>query len=59
MTRLLARLPDHYRRVLELRFLRGLSVKETAREMEVTVANAKVLQWRALRSAAALGEERP
>src|SRR5207237_9371359 len=59
VTRLLARLPDHYRRVLELRFLRGLSVKETAREMEVTVANAKVLQWRALRSAAALEEERP
>jgi RNA polymerase sigma factor (sigma-70 family) len=59
VTRLLSRLPDHYRRVLELRFLRGLSVKETAKEMEVSVANAKVLQWRALRSAAALPEERP
>ena len=58
VTRLLSRLPDHYRRVLELRFLRGLSVKETAKEMEVSVANAKVLQWRALRSAAALPEER-
>ena len=55
---LLARLPDHYRRVLELRFLRGLSVRETAREMEVTVANAKVLQWRALRRAADLEGER-
>lgn len=55
---LLARLPDHYRRVLELRFLRGLSVRETAKEMQVSVANAKVLQWRALRSAAALPEER-
>lgn len=55
---LLARLPDHYRRVLELRFLRGLTVRETAREMEVSVANAKVLQWRALRRAADLSEER-
>jgi RNA polymerase sigma-70 factor (ECF subfamily) len=55
---LLARLPDHYRRVLELRFLRGLSVRETAREMEVSVANAKVLQWRALRRAADLPDER-
>lgn len=54
---LLERLPDHYRRVLELRFLRGLSVRETAREMEVSVANAKVLQWRALRRAAGLGDE--
>jgi RNA polymerase sigma-70 factor (ECF subfamily) len=55
---LLARLPDQYRRVLELRFLRGLSVRETAHEMDVSVANAKVLQWRALRRAAGLGEER-
>jgi RNA polymerase sigma-70 factor (ECF subfamily) len=55
---LLDRLPDHYRRVLELRFLRGLSVRETAREMNVTLANAKVLQWRALRRAADLPEER-
>jgi len=53
---LLARLPDHYRRVLELRFLRGMSVRETAHEMEVSVANAKVLQWRALRRAAELDE---
>lgn len=54
---LLDRLPDHYRRVLELRFLRGLSVRETAREMQVSVANAKVLQWRALRRAADLRDE--
>jgi RNA polymerase sigma factor (sigma-70 family) len=54
---LLARLPDHYRRVLELRFLRGLSVRETASEMDVSVANAKVLQLRALRRAAGLDEE--
>lgn len=50
--RVLAALPEHYRRVLELRFLRGYSVRETAREMGVTVTNAKVLQHRALRRAA-------
>ena len=48
----LERLPDNYRRVLELRFLRGYSVRETAREMGVTESNAKVLQFRALRRAA-------
>ncbi|MHB8507415.1 MAG: RNA polymerase sigma factor [Candidatus Dormibacteria bacterium] len=46
-------LPDNYRRVLELRFLRGFSIRETAAHMGVTVANAKVLQHRALRRAAA------
>jgi RNA polymerase sigma-70 factor (ECF subfamily) len=53
---LLASLPDRHRRVLELRFLEGRSIRETAREMEITVANAKVLQHRALRMAA---RERP
>jgi len=50
--RILAALPEHYRRILELRFLRGYSVRETAREMDITVTNAKVLQHRALRRAA-------
>lgn len=50
--RVLAALPEHYRRILELRFLRGYSVKETAGEMGITVSNAKVLQHRALRRAA-------
>lgn len=50
--RVLAALPDHYRRILELRFLRGYSVKEAAGEMGITVTNAKVLQHRALRRAA-------
>ena len=49
---LLAGLPDRYRRILELRFLEGCSVKDSAREMGVSVANAKVLQHRALRLAA-------
>ncbi len=53
---LLRRLPDQYRRVLELRFLERLSVAETASRMGITNGNARVLQYRALRRAALLGE---
>ena len=55
--RLLSRLPDRSRRVLELRFLDGLSVRDAARELGVSEANLKVLQFRALRQAAALVPE--
>ena len=51
-TRILARLPDNYRRVLELRFLHGYSLKEVAAEMRSTVGAVKVMQLRALRAAA-------
>jgi len=53
---LLRRLPDKYRRVLELRFLERMSVAETARAMGITNGNARVLQYRALRRAALLGD---
>ena len=53
---LLRRLPDHYRRVLELRFLERLSVAETAQAMNISAGNARVLQYRALRRAALLGD---
>lgn len=53
---LLRRLPEHYRRVLELRFLQRLSVADTAARMGISPGNAKVLQYRALRKAALLGE---
>ena len=49
-------LPDQYRRVLELRFLEGRSVRDSANAMRVSVANAKVLQHRALRLAAQINE---
>jgi RNA polymerase sigma-70 factor (ECF subfamily) len=54
---LLEGLPDNYRRILELRFLQAFSVREAASQMGVSVANAKVLQYRALRMAAQSGEE--
>ena len=44
---LLATLPDNYRRILELRFLQAFSIREAAAQMGVSVANAKVLQYRA------------
>ncbi len=53
---LLRRLPPNYRRVLELRFMERRSVAETAHEMGISDGNARVLQYRALRRAALLGE---
>ena len=44
-------LPPAYRRILELRFLEGCSVRDAAAALGVSVANAKVLQHRALRRA--------
>ena len=49
---ILAHLSDNYRRVLELRFLHGYSLKEVAAEMKSTVGAIKVMQLRALRAAA-------
>ncbi|HEY7462918.1 MAG TPA: sigma-70 family RNA polymerase sigma factor [Candidatus Limnocylindria bacterium] len=53
---LLARLPQRYAQVLELRFLERLSVAETATRMGISHGNAKILQYRALRKAALLGD---
>lgn len=44
-------LPQRYKKVLTLRFLKGFSLKETASEMSLSLANAKVLQHRALKMA--------
>jgi len=54
---ILAALPERYRRILQLRFLDACSVAEAAAAMGITVANAKVLQHRALRRAAGLAED--
>jgi RNA polymerase sigma-70 factor (ECF subfamily) len=53
-TRILDALPERHRRILVLRFLLGYSVREAAADMNITIANAKVLQYRALRKAAGL-----
>ena len=55
VTRILQGLPERQRRILVLRFLRGYTVKQAAAELGITVGNAKVLQHRALRAAACLG----
>ena len=54
--RILAALPERYRRILELRFLETCSIKEAASAMDVSISNAKVLQHRALRMAAKAAE---
>jgi RNA polymerase sigma-70 factor (ECF subfamily) len=56
-TRILAALPERYRRILELRFLDACSIAEAAAVMGISVGNAKVLQHRALRRAADLDAE--
>ncbi len=56
---LLAALPANYRRVLELRFLHGYSLKETAAAMNITEGNVKILQFRALQKAGKLPLDAP
>ncbi len=50
--RILQALPEQYQEVLKCRFLLNLSIKATALRMGISVANAKVLQFRALKRAA-------
>ena len=54
---ILSRLPANYRRLLELRFLRGYSLREVAAEMGSTVGAVKVMQLRALRAAAKVSDD--
>jgi RNA polymerase sigma-70 factor (ECF subfamily) len=50
--RILSALPERYRRILQLRFIDACSIAEAAQALGISVANAKVLQHRALRRAA-------
>lgn len=52
--RILQALPEQQREVLRCRFLLRLSIKATALKLGMSVANVKVLQYRALRRAATL-----
>jgi RNA polymerase sigma-70 factor (ECF subfamily) len=54
VTALLDALPPRERRVLTLRFLRGYTLAEAARELGTSAGNVKVLQHRALKRAATL-----
>ena len=51
---LLRLLPENQREVLTCRFLLNLSIKETAQKLNLSEANVKVLQFRALKRAAEL-----
>jgi RNA polymerase sigma factor (sigma-70 family) len=53
----LSLLPENYRRVLELRFLQGCSLRETAAAMTITESNAKVIQHRAIQKALKVGAQ--
>lgn len=55
--RLLERLPQRYREVLTYRFLLNYTIRETAAQMQLSEANVKVLQFRALKKAATLEHE--
>jgi RNA polymerase sigma-70 factor (ECF subfamily) len=52
-------LPARSRMVLELRFLQGYTIEETARTLGITAGNVKVIQHRALAKAAGLMEATP
>ncbi len=52
---LLDMLPPTQKAVLELRFLNGLSLADTAAALDMSIGNVKVTQYRALRKAAELG----
>lgn len=52
VSRILDELPPNYARLLELRFLRGYSTREIAKELGSTVGGVRIMQLRALRAAA-------
>lgn len=56
LTKILDLLPERYKAVLEYRFLKNLSIKETAKALALTEGNVKVIQYRALKKASALGD---
>jgi RNA polymerase sigma-70 factor (ECF subfamily) len=53
---ILSSLPDNYREVLELRFIRNYTLQETSDALQISLANAKVLQYRALKKACELSK---
>ena len=56
---LLKALPERYHQVLELRFLKGYTILETAAALGISEENTKVLQHRALKKANQIASEMP
>lgn len=52
----LDQLPENYSRILKLRFFEEKTLKEAAKEMSISLSNAKVLQHRALKKAVQLAQ---
>lgn len=48
---ILSELSEEYRSILELRFLRGYSLQESADELHISLSNAKIRQFRAIKNA--------
>lgn len=55
--KILDKLSENYRKVIELRFLKGYTVAETAKAMKISEENAKVVQHRALKKANELARD--
>lgn len=49
LRRAVAKLPEDMRRVVELRFIEGLSAKQVGQELGLSESNVRVIQYRALR----------
>lgn len=56
LNRILKQMKDRYREVLELRYISGLSIKETAEVLKLKPGAVKVLQHRAVKQAKQLAE---
>lgn len=54
---ILRQLPEHYREVLEYRFVKNFTLKQTAEAMNKTENNIKVLQFRAIKKATVLADK--
>lgn len=54
---ILAELPQNYREVLEYRFLRNYTLKETAQALNISENNVKIRQYRALKKAQEYAQE--
>lgn len=48
---ILQKLPENYRQVLYLRFLKGYTTAEIAQELGLSISNVKVIQYRAVKKA--------